>query len=388
MIYDAIVVGSGPGGATAAATLAMQGKSVLLVDRQAFPRDKVCGDGIPGNVMRMMLHDLDLDFNRAGLKYQRIYGVSIGAPSGKDLVVEEADSTTFSMASPRLDFDAMLHDHALRKGAKFEVMDVQGPLLAKQSDGSERVVGIVERRGKESIEHEARAVIAADGAASSVARGVRGRVSDPAGTAIAIRAYGRLLKPMPFYVYFKYKLSLVPGYGWIFPVSPDRANVGLGLFDQGAYKRRGHSLKKLLEQFIADIQTQFPFEVEPDSVKSWPLPLWMSSESRVVKGAYLVGDAGRFIDALTGGGIYPAMLTGQLAAQSVIRELAGAPSREAAYSYDSGWRRQIAGKLRKAKMVQDFVASRPRVFNTIFNLATIHPALKRGLLTSLAGEHS
>ena len=193
---------------------------------------------------------------------------------------------------------------------------------------------------------------------------------------------------MPFYVHFKYRLNLVPGYGWIFPVAEDRANVGLGLFDQGAYKKRGMSLKTLLTRFIDEIQSQFPLEIETDSVKSWPLPLWMSGESRVVKGVYLVGDAGRFIDALTGGGIYPAMLTGQLAAQSVIKELAGATPLEAAAAYDNGWRTGIAGKLRKAKMVQDFVASRPRVFNTIFGLATIHPALKRGLLTSLAGEHS
>ena len=83
MVHDVIVVGSGPGGATAAATLAARGKSVLLVDRQAFPRDKVCGDGLPQNVMRMMTNQLGIDPNKAGLKYQRIYGLSIGAPSGR-----------------------------------------------------------------------------------------------------------------------------------------------------------------------------------------------------------------------------------------------------------------------------------------------------------------
>ena len=54
MLYDVIVVGSGPGGAIAAAVLAAQGKSVLLADRQEFPRDKVCGDGLPLNVMVML----------------------------------------------------------------------------------------------------------------------------------------------------------------------------------------------------------------------------------------------------------------------------------------------------------------------------------------------
>ncbi len=53
MIHDVIVVGSGPAGAVAAATLAQAGKSVLMVDRQGFPRDKVCGDGLPSNAMKM-----------------------------------------------------------------------------------------------------------------------------------------------------------------------------------------------------------------------------------------------------------------------------------------------------------------------------------------------
>lgn len=388
MVHDVIVVGSGPGGATAAATLAAHGKSVLLVDRQAFPRDKVCGDGLPQNVMRMMINQLGIDPGKAGLKYQRIYGLSIGAPSGRALIVEEADRPQFSMASPRLDFDMLLHEHALRVGATFEVMNVEGPLLVKTQNGKERIAGIVERRGKQTIEHEARVVIAADGASSPIARGLRGRVADPAETAIAIRAYGRLKRPMPYYVYFKYKLDLVPGYAWIFPVAPDRANIGLGLFDQEAYKRRGHSLKRLLDQFIQELQAEYSFEIEPDSIKSWPLPLWVSSESRVVSGAYLVGDAGRFIDALSGGGIYPAMVTGQLAAQSAINELGGMDHAEAAALYDAGWRSGIAKKLRKAQLVQDYIASRPRVFNTLFSLATIHPTIKRTLLTSLAGEHN
>src|SRR5258708_38905165 len=134
MIYDAIVVGSGPGGATAAATLAMQGKSVLMVDRQAFPRDKVCGDGLPGNVMRMMLHDLDLDFHRAGLKYQRIYGVSFVAPSGRDLVVEAHGGENFSIVSARFDFCVGLYSPAGFKVAKFVEMGVPVSALTKQHD--------------------------------------------------------------------------------------------------------------------------------------------------------------------------------------------------------------------------------------------------------------
>ncbi|HVO43050.1 MAG TPA: geranylgeranyl reductase family protein [Aggregatilineales bacterium] len=388
MIYDAIVAGSGPGGAVAAATLAERGKSVLLVDRQGFPRDKVCGDGLPGNVMRMLDQQLGLDIRKAGLNHQQIFGISIQAPAGYSLVVDEHAQTWYSMVSPRLDFDYMLHRHAISKGAKFEVMDIAGPLLSREGD-SGRVVGVIERKGKTTVEHEGRVVIAADGAGSSIARALRGRVSDPKETAIAIRAYARVKKPLPEkpIVYFKYLLTLVPGYAWVFAAGKDRVNIGIGLFDQGVYKKRGESLKHLLETFIAESSSD-GFEVEPGSMKSWPIPCWISPESRAVQGAYLVGDAGRFVDALTGGGIYPAMVTGRLAAQSAVKFLDGMDRREAEALYDDGWRNGIAKDLNKARRVQALVASKPLVFNGIFGIAAMAPSLRGRLLQALAGQHN
>lgn len=387
MIYDAIVVGSGPGGAIAAATLAQRGKSVLLVDRQSFPRDKVCGDGLPGNVMEMLIKELGIDIQKAGLKYQQIYGIDMVAPSGSTLLVREKPSAYYSMVSPRYHFDNMLHQYALSKGAHFEVMDVDAPLYSK--DGNQ-VIGIVQRQGKTLIEHEARIVIAADGVSSAVTRSLRGRVADPAETAVAIRAYARLkrpLRPDPT-VYFKYLLDLVPGYAWIFPTARDQVNVGLGLFDQEMYKRRGKSLKELLNEFSDAIQNEFPLEIEPGTLKSWPIPVWTSQDSRVVKGVYLVGDAGRFVDALTGGGIYPAMVTGQLAGQAASRQLEGMHPADAAAMYDAGWRKGIGKSLQRLLWVQHWIGSKPSVFNAIFNVANAVPPLRSTLLTGLAGQHS
>jgi geranylgeranyl reductase family protein len=388
MIYDVIVVGSGPGGAVAAATLAEKGKSVLLIDRQEFPRDKVCGDGLPGNVMRMLVNQLGIDVPKEKFIHQQIYGISIQAPYGGALVVEEHANTTYSMVSPRYYFDNVLHQYALKQGAKFEVMDVAGPLMGKNGS-SDTVVGIVERKGKTTVEHEARVVIAADGASSAIARALRGRVSDSVDTALAIRAYAHTKNPQdkkPI-VYFKYLTNLVPGYAWVFPAGENRVNIGLGLFDQEVYRKRGESLKELLQQFI-DENSAEGWEVEPGTMKSWPIPVWLDNETRVFKGAYLVGDAGRFVDALTGGGIYPAMITGRLAAQSTIKFLEGAPRAEVEALYDAGWRGGIAKDLNKAKMVQQWVASKPLIFNGIFGFAAMAPSLRGWLLHSLAGQHT
>src|SRR5262245_44772270 len=115
MIYDVVVVGSGPGGATAAATLASHGKSVLMVDRQTFPRDKVCGDGMPVEIMKL-LREMNVDIERDKLQYHRIQSLSISSPSGRTLKTVEAQRDVFSMTSPRYSFDHTLHNHALQTG--------------------------------------------------------------------------------------------------------------------------------------------------------------------------------------------------------------------------------------------------------------------------------
>src|ERR1700750_660565 len=119
MAYDVIVVGSGPGGATAAATLAAQGKSVLMVDRQAFPRDKVCGDGLPANVMRLM-KQLSIDTHAANCEYPRVKALSLSGPAAQPLPPHEEAEDVFSIFSRRFSFDNMLHQPALKSGAHFE----------------------------------------------------------------------------------------------------------------------------------------------------------------------------------------------------------------------------------------------------------------------------
>src|SRR5688572_9561719 len=128
MLYDAIVVGSGPAGAIAASILASHGKSVLLADRQDFPRDKVCGDGLPVRVM-MMLRNLDVNIHELGLEYQRVKSLSLTGPAGHTLITHEHGEDVFSMTSRRYSFHNVLHQHALRCGAKFEIMQVQATLF-------------------------------------------------------------------------------------------------------------------------------------------------------------------------------------------------------------------------------------------------------------------
>ena len=378
MLYDAIVVGSGPGGAIAASVLAGQGKSVLLADRQAFPRDKVCGDGLPANVMRLM-KQLGIDVRASNFEYQRVKALSITGPAGMTLTTHEEANDLFSMVSRRFSFDHLLHQHALKSGAKFEVMHVQGPLL---DPSGERVIGVLERKGRATVEHEANVVIAADGASSTFARTMNVRIAKPETTAIAIRAYGKLKREMPECVYFYFLKSLLPGYAWVFPIADGYANIGVYL-DHRTYQDGKHSLPDLLAQFQAELPSDFAMEVDPATIQTWSLPLWTDWQPRNAKGVLFVGDAGSFINAITGGGIYTAMMTGMYAAQHVLDLLDGTNCYP---SYDMAWRPEIGTSLRNAHLIQKHVASNAFLFNSILAL-TNFPPIKPTLLRTLSGEH-
>ncbi len=370
MIHDVIVVGSGPGGATAAATLASHGKSVLMVDRQSFPRDKVCGDGMPIEIMKL-LRQMNVDIHRHKLHYHRIEALSISSPSGRELKTIEKQRDVFSMTSPRYSFDNTLHNHALQSGAKFEQMNIVKPLM---SADREKVTGIIERRDNQLIEHEARVVIAAGGVASPIARALRGENKEQDVTAISIRAYACLKKPIEACVHFYFEPNLLPGYAWLFPVGEDRANVGVYL-----HQNHGQNMRALLDEFCAELDVEM--EIDPATVKTWSLPLYVSDESRAMPGVLMVGDEGRFVNALTGGGIYSAMLTGHEAAIQAIKLLEGHPS-----DYDRAWREQLDSSLKRGRFVQKNIVSHPTLFNGLFTLTDL-PLLRRRFLKAIAGDH-
>jgi geranylgeranyl reductase family protein len=341
-----------------------------MVDRQVFPRDKVCGDGMPVEIMKL-LREMNVDIQPHKLQYHRIRSLSISSPSGRALQTFEAQRDVFSMTSPRYSFDHALYHHALKAGAKFEQMNVVKPLM--NADG-QQVRGIIERRNNRLIEYEARLVIAAGGVASPIARALRGESSQSDVTAIAIRAYACLKQPVEACVYFYFQKNLLPGYAWLFPVGEDRVNVGIYL-----HQSQGQKLRVLLDEFCAQVGVEM--EIDPATVKTWSLPLYVSNESRAMPGVLMVGDEGRFVNALTGGGIYSAMLTGHEAAIQAVKLLEDHPS-----DYDRAWRAQLAGGLQRGHFVQKNIASHPALFNALFAFSA-HPLLRHRFLKAIAGDH-
>ncbi len=193
---DVIVVGAGPSGATTAFHLAQAGVNVLLLEKTAFPREKVCGDGLTPRAVRQLV-DMGIDISpSAGWMRHRGLRV-IGGGHRLELDWPDlADYPNFGLVRPRAQFDQILAKRAAEVGADLrEQTNVTGPVLDSRTG---RIVGVtvkpVDEFGRaagDPVTYRSRVVVAADGNSSrlSLAMGLQRRTDRPMG--VAVRTYYR-----------------------------------------------------------------------------------------------------------------------------------------------------------------------------------------------------
>lgn len=321
---DVLVVGAGPTGSTAAYHLARHGVDVLAVDKAAFPREKVCGDGLTPRGTKQLL-EMGVDVTEPG--FTRIEGLrSFGDGVRIELPWPRLDSLPdYGLVRTRHDLDDLLIRNAEKAGARvWQETDAQGPVL----DERDWVVGASVRRGGGEPEHvRARFVIAADGASSRFAQqaGVRRSPGRPIG--IAARRYYR--SPLASEPYFHSWLDLehdggtLPGYGWVFPVGDGVVNVGAGLLNT-ARDFRHLSARKVFDVFLRRLPEDWGCNEESavGETLSGPLPMGMNRAPLSVPGLLVAGDAGGIINPFNGEGIAYGMESGRLAAELVHEALA------------------------------------------------------------------
>ena len=318
MMFDAIIVGAGPGGATAATLMVRSGLRVLLLDKAIFPRDKICGDAIGGK---------SVDALRAvGLLDQVIaaeslgsWGVTFSGPMGDEVAIPFTKALDKPVApgfvAPRLVFDNLVFEAAVAAGAEvWQDTKVEGLLW----EGTQ-VVGVRAKRGDGDVQElRAPLVVGADGAYSVVARELGMTQLEEKHYCAGLRAYYEGVTGFNDrnFIELHFVEESIPGYFWIFPMANGRANVGLGMLS-AAVKKRGVKLKPLLDQLVDHprFRDRFAGATRLGPVKGWGLPLGSKPRPLAGDGWMLVGDAGSLIDPFTGEGIGNAMVSAMKAAE-------------------------------------------------------------------------
>jgi geranylgeranyl reductase family protein len=295
---DAIVVGAGPAGSTAARKLALTGARVLLLDKARFPREKPCGGGVTFRA------DDENDIDLAPVTEREIYGVRVSAALGRKF--ERTSDQLLARMTQRASLDAYLAEKAACAGAEFRD---NAPVAAIEVDGAGARVTVGSDR------YSATVLIGADGVNGMTSRAIG---LAPAGEhAVAFEANYPLDAALSrdWERLIALDLGGIPGgYGWIFPKG-DHLNIGVG-----GWKSVGPTLRDRLTKYVRFYGLD---ESQLYAHRGYQLPLRRDGEPVVRGRAMLAGDAAALVDPLSGEGIWAAFVSGRLAAAEASRLLRG-----------------------------------------------------------------
>ena len=350
-MIDAIVAGAGPAGSIAALLLARAGARVVLIDRETFPRDKLCGDTLnPGAVAHLRALGLEggpLEgaFPLGGM---RVTGPGAGVSAAYGAGVA-------GLALRRRDLDAWLLERAVAAGARFEAGLAVRSALVADSPGPPAVRGLIlAPRGDARRTHRLPAIvtIAADGRRSAVARSLD-LIRHPARPRRwAFGTYAEGIREVTDFG----EMHLRPGfYLGIAPLGDGLCNVCVVT---GARPDGRTPLEVVRRAIDRDAGLAARFEaarfVEPVRVLG---PLAVDARTLGAPGLLLAGDAAGFVDPMTGDGLRLAMRSAAQAAAEALVVLERGRFDDAVERLASNRRRELGRKLRFNRALRRLSAS-------------------------------
>jgi geranylgeranyl reductase family protein len=373
VIFDVIIAGAGPAGATAAKLLGEAGASVLLIDKSAFPRDKPCGGGISARALARFPYLKDA---LASIPTSWVSKVHFESPSG--FVVDYRSSDPLYLMIRRCEFDNLLFSLARPH------VEIATGLVRKVAFHSDHA-----RVGTDSHEYRARMIIGCDGANSLVARasGLRtGSVqSDYAIDMMEETPQQELNAAERDRMYIFYRIRSHYGYGYVFPKS-SHLNVGVGFkLDYYLSNLRGEHYSHH-QAFVEDLKSKQLLTGQSNraNFRAFPLPISGPLSRTFADRVLLAGDAGGFVNALTAEGIYYAMVSGDLAARAALDAIRQSKFESAQLrGYESAWKREIGDELAHSVRLQKPLLADPARIDRIVRAASRHAVLA-GLLARYA----
>lgn len=372
MIDDVIVVGAGPAGSIAAMLLARAGARVRLIDRETFPRAKLCGDTVnPGTLAILRRLRASAGVEERGL---RIDGMVVTGERG--IAIEgRYPHGLHGRALLRRELDWQLLQQAVDAGAMFEPgVAVRGPLV--EANGTRRVTGVVLDGRRAERRLTARVTIAADGRRSTIAFGL-GLARHPARPRRwAVGAYYQNVAGSTTFGEMHVRRGRYIG---VAPLPGGLTNVCLvqpsqpadaSLRDPAALLRDvlAHDLL-LCERFASARAIAAPVVLGPLAVDHVDASL---------DGLLLAGDASGFVDPMTGDGLRFAVRGAELAADAALAALKHGWS-GIHQQLGAARRREFAGKWRFNRALRALVAS-PRAIEAAAFGARLAPAVMRAVI--------
>ena len=339
-MLDVVILGAGPAGGTAARIISENGLDVLLLDRERFPRIKPCGGGLTSRALELLPTHSD-----ALIKAWPVKWVFEGRGPQR-LTRTVKTEAPYSHIVHRPAFDQWLVECAQAAGAQFH--DNEAVTAIEPITGGYQVTTT-------RSTYRTRYLIGADGGRGISAR-LLGFSRPKNGAAVEVEI------PVSDAVYAKWRESVLIntadypwGYAWVIPRYPV-LNIGVGSFHANRLR-----LQPLLHEWVA--AKLGPDAGRDQAMLAHPLPYRYQPARLAKERALLVGDAAGLMDALSAEGIYSALYSASLAAQTVIAQ---SPHDASLEIYDHRLQRELWPGLKAAAKLALMFYPLPGMWSKIF----------------------
>ncbi len=371
--WDVVIIGAGPAGAIAAVHLADAGHQVLLLDKDQFPRKKVCGDGLLADAVKC------IDSVGIADRVRRIghvtHQANIFSPAGIEIQL-----SGLFITMKRYQLDALIAQRAVETGAVFARGKVKRIIEEPDDTVSFTADGM-------SSKINARIAIVATGANVTLLKKT-GRFSVPKPTAVAIRRYVKSTSG-PKNLVVSCNKGVVHGYGWIFPLGHDEYNIGCGALIEHLLRGR-MNIRNMFRNFV----DHFPVARKLMQNSNMAQPLRGAVIRSDFNGAFpltrgpliMAGETIGTTLPVTFEGIGKAMESGELAAEFVSKAL-GSGDLKVLKQYAQKLSNRLKPRYRAYRISQQWI-SKDWMLDFIFRRARKSDYIIEGLAGIISETHS
>jgi geranylgeranyl reductase family protein len=372
--FDVVIVGAGPAGSATAVGLARHGYEVALVDKKAFPREKLCGDFV-NPINWAVFRDLGVEDRVLAERHGEVTGFRITNSSGREAEVRFSSydrQRTMGLGLRRAALDQLLMQRATELGATTR-LGYRIEKLSRTAQGWQLKV--------EEERWQAKVLIGADGRNSWVAQQLGlNRSAAMQGRSIGFQSCLRC----PGLIGGQIEIHLFPGgYAGVVGLGDGTITLGMAIDKRKLGGERGAEFlfNRVLAQnpHLKEIIACSHGAAELRSV----YPVYFPSRRCFGDRVLLVGDAARVSEPVTGEGIYFAMRSGLLAAETIDFALRrGNLAAEGLAGYERNCRRAFRSRL-ALNVLMRFAAYRPTLIDPFIRLSAKNGRLLNSLVDAV-----
>ncbi|RYE22477.1 MAG: NAD(P)/FAD-dependent oxidoreductase [Sphingobacteriales bacterium] len=373
---EVVIIGAGPAGAGTSIFLTKAGIPHIIIDKETFPRDKVCGDGCSGKtslVLRRANPEWLKEIKNHTASFLQSHGIMFFAPNGNAIHIPITPKGQTNEDARVFTATRLVFDNFLFSKLPSSYCSIYQSASVKSIERNVNGVKVEFVKEGQLYEINTSLIVGADGDKGIVRKKFVNDDTSQKSYCVGLRAYydnvsgldtGNALE-------LHFLPELLPGYFWIFPLPDGRANVGVGMLSQVVRDKKINLREAMLLALQNPrLEGRFANAELVDKIQGWGLPMAMEQMSISGNNYLLTGDAASLIDPFTGEGIGNALYSGMVAALAIEKAI-----KEKNYSasflkmeYDDTLYKRMEDELRISITLQR-LCRYPWLFNFLVNKA-------------------